>query len=94
MGDMSEAKKIEEGFRRLGEVDSGRPIADAIRKHGTKVHFGSLGPDTVAQFDRQTDEQCDDVAAIMALGEDEAKDLIRLMYQKGNSPASQVVIRC
>ena len=30
----------------------------------------------------ETDEQCDDVAAIMALGEDEAKDLIRLMYQE------------
>jgi len=30
----------------------------------------------------ETDEQCDDVAAIMALGEDEAKDLIRLMYKE------------
>ena len=30
----------------------------------------------------EIDEQCDDVAAIIALGEDEAKDLIRLMYQE------------
>jgi hypothetical protein len=148
VGDAPEAKKLQEGFRRLGEADSGRPMADAIREHGTTTHFGPLEPDTVAQFDPQTneitvseglketspnvlaahlahegthvqwvrdgkgfntedeivnaeyaalknqadvwnevkgteiDEQCDDVAAIMALGEDEAKDLIRLMYQE------------
>jgi hypothetical protein len=148
VSDMPEAKKLQEGFRRLGEVDSGRPVAEAIREHGTKVHFGPLGLDTVAQFDHptneitvnqglkdaspnvlaahlahegthvqwvedgkgyntedeivdaeyaafknqadvwnevkgaETDEQCDDVAAIVALGEDEAKDLIRLMYKE------------
>jgi hypothetical protein len=148
VGDTPEAKKLQEGFRRLGEVDSGHPIADAIREHGTTIHFGPLEPGTVAKFDHQTneitvneglkdaspnvlaahlahegthvqwvkdgkgyntedeivnaeyaafknqadvwnevkgaetDEQCDDVAAIIALGEDEAKDLIRLMYQE------------
>lgn len=148
MDDTPEAEKLQEGFRRLGEVDSGRPIADTIHEHGTAIHFGLLEPGTVAQFDHQTneitvseglkdassnvlaahlahegthvqwvrdskgyntedeivnaeyaalknqadvwnavkgaeiDEQCDDVAAIIALGEMEAKDLIRLMYRE------------
>jgi hypothetical protein len=56
VGDTPEAKKLQEGFRRLGEVDSGRPIADTIREHGTTIHFGPLEPGTVAQFDHQTNE--------------------------------------
>jgi len=141
-------KLLEKGFRRLEEVDSGRPMANTIREHGATMRLGLLEPDTVAQFNPQTneitvseglkdaspnvlaahlahegthvqwtrdgkgyntedeivnaeyaalknqadvwnevkgtemDEQCDDVAAIMALGEDEAKDLIRLTYQE------------
>lgn len=55
-GDAVEIEKLAAGMQRLESTDTGAPLADAIREHGTMVKFDPLDEGTVAQLDPTADE--------------------------------------
>jgi hypothetical protein len=55
-GDAAEIEKLAAGMQRLESTDTGQPLADAIRDHGTITKFGPLDEGDIAIFDRTTNE--------------------------------------
>ena len=54
--DRQAGEKLAEGLQRLETSDIGRPVAEAIQRHGTVIKFGSTEQEVVAQFDPVTNE--------------------------------------
>lgn len=55
-GDASDVKNLAPAFEQLEQTDSGQPIAQAIRDHGTTVKFGPTDDGAIAQFDPNVNE--------------------------------------
>jgi hypothetical protein len=143
-GDAEEIAKLRDSHKRLERTDTGKPIADSIKAHGTTTRFGKIESNAIAQFepgnnritihdsqrdsspevisahlahegthvqwDRpdsidqeyhafknqadvwnevkggQSDDQCDQVSNMIALGEADAKYIIRQQYQDQDLP--------
>lgn len=55
-GDAEEVGRLVSGFKKMESTDTGRPIADSIREHGTTVKFGVTYEGAIAQFDPTSNE--------------------------------------